>query len=670
LVNNQCENTLTLDPAVTCCDPADGVLTAVDDNNECTDDACDIGTGQVSHTPVAEFTACGDDTDTQCNDPDSCDAAGNCVNRAASADTPCDGGALQCFYNLCDGAGNCDAGNDLDVNGAPCASDADCTGLGGGGGSASTATCDLGAGECVCIACFTNLPCSDNLACRVDVGLTVNGDNCYDTGEKVTMNIAVGASLKPLNAGQFFISYDADCLDFNSISVVAPFTTVLAQQVNEAAGTIFWAVGLGLDPNTGEPLPCNLGDQSFGTISFNKLGSCNSCGPACFGGANPQETFLSACHSPGQNDGGYVCADTTCSKEIGSNVDVDIDVPDDLRVNVDCDQNTADVSWPAPTASSSCGAASIISCTGEHESGFDLDHACMGGGELPIGTSTFCATASGGGACAGGDATDCWTVTVSDQTSLDVDVQLSPIIVANAMSRCIQFELYSDCVQPPFVFSQELLFGGLFDHVGQFSADIKIPESGKWICITARDKQHTLRACDMLACVGGVYEAVFKGDPFFGGNWLVGGNLDGWKKTNPNASHDAIDILDFGQYVAEWGANYGGVNSDCDTINTPNADINGDGAVDGLDFAFISLNFGDTSKDCCCPGSVAGNRTVRTEVSVVELRQMGMGELAVADLDGNGLVNTDDMAAFMAGATPKDKGRDSGRKGSNVRASR
>jgi hypothetical protein len=668
---NQCESTPIHDPAVTCCDPADGALAAVDDGNDCTDDSCDESTGIVTNTPVADGSSCDHpsaDNDAECDNADTC-LAGVCQDNAEPNTTPCGDSALQCFYNVCNGSGNCDEANDLEVAGTPCASDTDCTDLGPG---ASTATCDLGTGECSCIACFTNLPCTDPLACEVAVGLDIAGDNCFDSGEKVTMEIAVGESLKPLNAGQFFITYDAGCLDFNSITPVAPFTTVLAQQVNEAAGTIFWAVGLGLNGQTGEPLPCDLGNQSFGTISFNKIGSCNECGVACFGGANPQETFLSACHSEGQNDGGYVCADTTCSKTIGSNVSVTIDVPEGGKVNVDCDERTATVSWAAPTGSSSCGGGANITCdhTGSNPPAGNLDAACLGGGELPVGTHTFCATASAGGACAGGDVTECWTVEVNDSVSLDVDVQLSPIIVANAMSRCIEFELFSDCVQAPLIHREELLFGGLFDHVGQFSADIKVPASGKWICVSARDKQHTLRSCDMLDCVGGRYSAVFKGDPFFGGNWLVGGNLDGWKKTNPNASHDAIDILDFGQYVAEWGENYGGAGSDCDTINTANADINGDGTVNGLDFAFISLNFGDTSKDCCCPDSVAGNRTVRTEVSVIELRQMGLGELSVADLDGNGLVNTDDMAAFMAGERPKDKGRDSGRKGGNVRASR
>lgn len=668
-----CENPSNVAPGE-CCDPADNVRLPIDDNNECTDDSCDEATGVVTHAPVAEFTACGDSTDTECDNPDSCDAAGNCLDRAEPNTVPCNGGALSCFYNVCDGAGACDDANDIDINGYPCMTDADCIALGGDGGlSGTNATCVNGA--CDCVACFTNLPCGDPFACYAEVGFDVGGDdNCFADGEKLTIDISVGQALKPLGGGQFFIEYDPACLDFQGISAVAPYTTVLAQEVNEAAGTIFWAVGVGLNPNTGEPEPCSLGGQSFGTMSFAKVPNCNSC-DLCYGGVNPRETLLAACgtKTPEGNESA-VCPLTECSKPISSDEQITVDVPDNMKVNVDCDSRTAIVGWAAPAVGSTCGNAELCGCSGTNvgpKGTFDVSGACMTGGELPIGTNTFCATGCDGNCSE--PVTECWTVEVNEETTLDVVVQLSPIIASNMMQRCIEFELYSDCVQPPFTFCEELLFGGPFDLLGHYTDSIKIPEAGQWVCITARDKQHTLRATAFLDCVDGVYEAVFKGDPFFGGNWLIGGNLDGWKKANPNAGHDVINILDFGQYIAQWGQTYGGSIQACDEDCHPdgaNADINGDGIVDGLDFAFISLNFLEVSKDACCPGSIAGNTVPLTEVSVRELREMGLGDLAVADLNGDGVLNMDDMSAFMAGETPKDKDRDQSRKGSGLRSSR
>jgi hypothetical protein len=374
------------------------------------------------------------------------------------------------------------------------------------------------------------------------------------------------------------------------------------------------------------------------------------------------------------------CVEGEKSKEIHQLDRLTLNTPDDVKTNVDCDANTAIVTWPNPSASSSCQHAGCdplkgkcyeasVVCTGSHESGNLYDDPSgqwaaskvLNGGEFPIGLSTFCCTAVSN--ICGGGTEDCWTVDVNDQTSLDVTVQLSPIIVSD-LDRCIRFELWSDCVQGPFEFEQTLHFGGLFDHVGHFTDFVKIPDAGQWVCITARDQLHTLRACDFLECgPDGVYSAVFKGDPFFGGNWLIGGNIDAWKKKleGANPSINVIDILDFGMFVSQYGT-VANPNTPCG-VNGPHADVNGDGIVDSLDFSFISRNFMKSSKQCCCGPQTAS--TGLTEISVSELRALGMGDLAVADLNGDGLVNMDDMAAFLAGQGPGAKAPGRDRKGSS-----
>jgi hypothetical protein len=177
---------------------------------------------------------------------------------------------------------------------------------------------------------------------------------------------------------------------------------------------------------------------------------------------------------------------------------------------------------------------------------------------------------------------------------------------------------------------------------------LKIPSAGQWVCITAKDQLHSLRAGATLACVDGIYEAVFKGDPFFGGNWLTQGNLDGWKKDNPLAGHDVIDILDFGQFMAGYSEQID-PNTLCADVHTAgHVDVNGDGIVDGLDYSFITENFLAHSKNACCPDAAA-TATGLTSVTVRELRQMGMGDLAVADLNSDGVVDSADMAAFTGG---------------------
>jgi hypothetical protein len=81
-----------------------------------------------------------------------------------------------------------------------------------------------------------------------------------------------------------------------------------------------------------------------------------------------------------------------------------------------------------------------------------------------------------------------------------------------------------------------------------------------------------------------------------------------------------------------------------------------------LDLNFVLTNFLAHSKDACCPEGGTAAPLARTEVSVRDLREMGMGELAGADLNGDGLVNMDDVQAFLDGARPtKTKGSRLGR---------
>jgi len=143
---------------------------------------------------------------------------------------------------------------------------------------------------------------------------------------------------------------------------------------------------------------------------------------------------------------------------------------------------------------------------------------------------------------------------------------------------------------------------------------------------------------------------------------LIGGNLDAWKVKNGStkASYDKINILDFGMFVSQFGVIVD-PNSTCSSTNSVHADINGDGMVDADDFAFIFNNFLAHSKDCVCPDGVSSGSNdidpTDTEVSVAQLREWGLPELTVADLNDDGVVNMDDMSAFLAGETPTTKTR-------------
>jgi hypothetical protein len=527
-------------------------------------------------------------------------------------------------------------------------------------------------GYCICATCFPpdhGDGCADPQSCRAELSYVIApsskypdaNPNCFAKGEKIfvdVMKTPAGFPVPiaiPITAVQFTAKWDTSCMVYQSHTVGVDFPFLIEERLDEVAGELFLAVGV--DPFGGEGV---AGIGHVAALAFTKASGCTNCSlDFC------DEEFGKYGSYMADDAGWKVCSDTVASKEIHENDKLSLWVPDDMKVNVDCDAVTADVAWDSPWAASSCEdpgcdpqqalkcyEAELV-CWGAQENGAPFPtEVVMGGGTMPQGVNSFYCVATSS-IC--GDTLEMgWTVTVNEQTTLDVEVQLEPVILAEEMYRCINFELYADCVQEPLVFQEMLPFGTKWDHIGHFTGDLKIPASGQWACIAAIDQQHSLRAVADIVCADdGVYYAEFKGDPkFFGGNWLTQGNLDGWKKVGE--TENVIDIMDFGTFVQVYGTVPPPPN--CETKHDgPHGDLNGDGIVDALDFAFIMRNFMQNSLDACCPDGIGSGTTGRSEVSVSELRQLGASEMIVADLNGDGLINVDDMAAFAQGFRPEQK---------------
>ena len=493
----------------------------------------------------------------------------------------------------------------------------------------------------------------------------------------------VAAATAAVNGGQFLIDYDPTCLEYISAAGVDPYVdAVYGPIVDEAAGTIFIVVGVGFGGIDGP-----AGNADMLALSFKKIGDCNSC-QICFDSINPENLYLV------DNTGQRIGVNPVCSKSILADGEVEVVVPGSQRnLNVDCDQPSKVVNWDWPYATDTCGEATIM-CWGEHENGALYGEAmAMKGGEIGIGISNFCCYAVSDwcgdwDGCAPGmdcpavpsdkegfyDVDGCWTIDINDETSLDIELQLSPTVdtkPASDLTRCIKFTLYPNTIQEPTRFFADVEFGntvgGVYmDHVGKVKDKIKIPGHDQYDCISAWDQLHTLRACylfDPLGgdCFEGQLNASFTGDPLFGGNWLIGGNLDGWKKDVDGAEPSlfVIDILDYGTFVAEWDENYGTGDTPCGTPG-PHADIDGDGDVDLDDYAYIQMNFLVSAKMCCEVYGLPAGAAGVTSISVRELREMGRGELAAGDLNGDGMLDMSDMEAFMQGARPVTKGSRTG----------
>jgi len=617
--SGECDNTDHCDGAGNC-DPRNKTGPCTDDGNACTDDAC-VG-GVCTHT-------C--DTNNGCNDGINCTENDRCVNDALGCRCTGDDVTPSCVdADVCTIDG-CDEGTGLCFNIAigdiPCIIDSDCpppsTGCGGA--------------FCICVSQ------PDCLLLPHKVGTGVTENNCHDEGDKVVVDFAVTAASECIAGASMRIVYDPSCLVFQSADPgQIPWTNEIFEQVDAVNGVIFYAVGAQVG---GGAQKCSSAAGVMATFSFTKVGVCNWC-DLCLTSVNPQHTRLVT-----QYGNEVLCADLGCSKMIHDRTDINANCPGpEINVNSDCLRTTAVVTWDPLTFVDKCSGIMDHECTCTASNGLDCEYLADSGGTFPQGTYSF--------ECSALDETckqeaQCkWTVTVSDEQTLDVHLQLSPKVDNDEFTRCICFELISSC--SPLVMEEHcetITFGGPFNFPGQADDSVKIPK-GKYVCVQARDIEHSLRSTHFpLTCDGHHYSVTFKGDPFFGGNWLIQGNLNG---------DPLIDILDFGMFLGRLNNNAtpgkGKACDDPEPIDKQhgNADFNGDGIVNVEDYTYIQINFLANDKDDCCHnGSAGADEVGRTEISVKDLREMGLPELAIADLNNDGLVNTDDMAAFVQGARPK-----------------
>jgi hypothetical protein len=591
-----------------------------DDNNACTYDFCDPVSCCNSYDTTPDGQCCDpwtgsltpiDDGD-DCTD-DECQPDGSVTHEPAAAGTSCDDANICTVSDECDGEGGC-AGTD--TNSLSCNDISDCP--------PGSQGCDEG--FCVCDL-------------ETLVSLIVNdGDHpdtsCFDAGDHVTVDVLAGPGSTCVAGAQFLVQYDPTCLAFDGFAFGDTFALGLFFDHDEAGGTIFAAVGVAAGQS------CSFGPDLLGRMSFTKLDGCGEC-VVSFVHENPLNTVLA------DEYGNAVPIELVDSRAIRLAGELTLETPEGVfEFNPGCDVATAEVTWEDLFASDSCDLdAPPIMCKAIQNKDVYVADLIFNGGTFPLGTTTFVCTTTN--SC-GDTVTNEWVVNVPEKLSMEAEIHLGGgLMLGDPLSRCICFDFYADCVQAPTNWCATLDFGFPYEFAGRWRGELEV-SLGPYACLAARDPFHTLRSVSDVECVDNVLVAAFEGDPALGGNSLIGGNLDGWS-TSSNA--DIIDILDFAilieQYLAELDPN-----TTCKPDQS-HADINGDGIVDAPDFVFISQNFLAQSKNTCCEETVAGTEVPLASVSLKQLRRWGLEHLAVADLDGSGVVDAADMTAFARGVLPR-----------------
>jgi len=569
-----------------------------DDNNACTIDSCDPQTGLCVHTPVNcdDGNACTDDL---------CDPQTGCYHVPVNCD---DNNA--CTIDTCDPQTGCVHTPIVCDDNNPCTTD----------------TCDPQLG---CI----HTPNPDSTVSLVPAAQCINGNQLV-----VYVNMSCAPDI--IVGGQFFFSYNNTVLDFVSADPGSlPFTREVYESVNEGLGTIDYAVGI-QDGDTG-----TQANTTMAQLTFNILQNVCTLTPGLVtwrpSGPNGAINKLS------DDVGDEIAINPVdlSSIRIDNVAPLITSCPSNIMVHAaagSCD--SAPVTYPAATATDNCGGTPVIT------------YNPPSGSTFPPGTTSVLVTATDD--C--GNSSTCTFDVINDGLSeMTVEVELGGGVMANgSFTRGITFELWNvgvNNVAPLQIVCETMTFSGDFPAPKVGTATLLVPcHASGYTCITGRDRLHTLRrTIDPIPITGVAYTPSFTG-----AKQLIGGNLNDDK---------FIDILDFGIYtLQDLTIAPGGVNTICSQVPPfRHADINGSstGVVNSLDFSFISNNFLLTRENNCNgstttftgggipPWANEGDDPL-TSITVKALHKRGMGDLAVMDLNHDGVFNMTDLELWGQGVRP------------------
>ena len=279
-----------------------------------------------------------------------------------------------------------------------------------------------------------------------------------------------------------------------------------------------------------------------------------------------------------------------------------VGVPSNVSVPADAGSATgAAVSLTAPTASDSCDTSLSVSVSRSDSASISA--------EFPIGTTTVTYSATD---AAGHTHSADVTVTVANYQLLDASITLNGSISGNS-TRSVRVIAGAN--------TQVVSVG--FTAGSGTASDVQIPPAATYSCIRYKSVNHSLS--NTAAATDG------------GTQWSASVALDQGDSNDDNR----VDILDFGIFVGDFGTSSAGAISN----------FNDDGNVNNGDFSFISVNFADVGVVC---GAYTGG-TPLMAISVKELRRRGLGHLAGADLNRDGILSIPDISYYMEHGLPTAK---------------
>ncbi len=600
-----------------CCNPINQTLSLIDDNNACTEDECgpdgtvarrDLTPANhccnelngVLTTPLDDGNACTQDICSPNGGISHIDVTppGQCCNPFAGTLTPVDDGNV-CTQDVCNRDGT--------VTHALLSGNCD-----DGDGCTSNDVCLNG----ICAGSVVDPLCTPTLTLTPVVEEAREG-SCPQTGEFVNVRLEMGPSTTEIVGGDFFLRFDPSQLRLTGIENGDPPFSIHNFQLTAASnGSIDFEIDV---------LPDEAGSHNGATLAvltFEALESCLS--EVEFRTQPPTKLFDATGFTRAPILGPPATFVVTSAESLT------LMCPPDIRLNSDAGTFSATATWPSVTAADECDGMLLATCNR------------VSGGTFSVGTTTINCQAVNScglqGSCSFG-------VTVDPISELLVSVQLSPAIVPGPLTRCITFELIQCGFVAETVEAELTFINGL-----AIDETVLVP-AGIYDCLKAKDSLHTLKStADDFRDSGRVFTATFIGDRQFGGHALIGGDI------NDDGFIDVVDYAIFQNTTNRLGLS---PDTTCDQVG-PHPDINGDGMVNALDFSFIFQHLLKANEaDCCTQVAAASSRrSPRADISVRELRSLGLGHLSSADMNYDGMIDGDDMNAFKNGITRKERPAD------------
>jgi hypothetical protein len=419
-------------------------------------------------------------------------------------------------------------------------------------------------------------------------------------GETLRVRVSGTAPTHPLSAIRLALRFDASRLHLDSVApaIGGPFTVETQESIDNAAGTLEYAASAA-QGSQGMSTATDIAELMFTVLEAPT--ACGSSGLVSFGTVGSAVTSFTA------SSGATITPSVVDLPPVSLDGDAPVltGVPSTTIVAVDAGiTEGGTVPAPSVAATDGCDAAVTVAVVLAYPNG-STGASWPSGGLFPIGTTqvTFRAADAAGNA-----AVASCLVTVLDHQLLDVNLSYQGANIGNA-PRAIRVKAGASTQVVPFA-----MVAGAATIEG-----IQVPVSAGYACISVKDTGFSLTSAAAPSVSARRYAANLT---------VVQGDSD---------DDDFIDITDFGFLFVDRG------------LQSPQSrsNFNADSVVNNADLGFISVNFfrgGDT----CTPGADAP-RAPRRRLHVKELRRIGLGELAAADLNHDGWVDTHDMQMAMQG---------------------